>query len=364
MKSLRGSAAMPLGSNIARVTPWPRVSGLAAVAAAAVLLLAWYVWVLAPVEAAERDRVRTHDLVALLRAISGPGFGTEEGDARAIAVRLRQALPRIALHEPAVAARLSRTGTRMEDALRLGTYRGQHLVDVRAEISTAQRLVAQQALAGRADAMRLGNWAVLSLAIIIALVAFMVFTSRQKSNGAAPITVLGREQLGQLLFSVSPEAVCIADARSRIVAVNPAFCRVTGYESADVIGETLHFNRSGEQDQGFFDAMTAELARQGRWTGEIWQRRKTGEAYVEKVTQVSIEDSAGRPAGFLTVSMDLTANKDAERLITWQAQHDALTNCQSYAPVRATEQNHGAQPPRCCARRRAHRRPRPLQARQ
>ncbi len=316
---------MPLGSNIVRAAPWPRVSPFAAMAIAVSLLLAWYSWVMLPVETAERDRAQTHDLVMLLRTVSGSGFGTAESDARAIAIRLRQALPRVALLESSAAERLSRAGQRLEDALRLGSYQPQHLIDVRAEISTVQRLVAQRALARRADDSRLGDLAIVSLAVLMALAIWALISSSRTRSLGSPISVLGREQLGQLLFSVSPEPVCIADADERIVAVNPAFCRATGYEESEVIGEALHFNRSGEQDQAFFDSVDADLKRRGRWTGEIWQRRKTGEAYVEKVTRVRVTDDSGKSAGFLTVSMDLTANKDAERLITWQAQHDALT---------------------------------------
>jgi diguanylate cyclase (GGDEF)-like protein/PAS domain S-box-containing protein len=153
----------------------------------------------------------------------------------------------------------------------------------------------------------------------------MAFRIRARPSQRGVISVLGRERLGQLLFDVSPEAVSIADESERILAVNPAFCRVTGYDVHEAVGRQLGFNGSGEQDDRFFDIMRRDLAQSGKWAGEIWQRRKTGEAYAEKVTRVRIDDDSGVGCGYLTVSMDLSANKDAERLINWQAQHDALT---------------------------------------
>jgi diguanylate cyclase (GGDEF)-like protein/PAS domain S-box-containing protein len=302
-----------------------RMPALFATVAALVWLGIWYVWVLAPVELAERSRARNVDVVELLRGVSGGAQRTDTSAARALAVRLRQALPRVALYEAGAADRLTRAAQRMEDALRLGTYQPQHLIDVRAEIGSIQRVVAQEALHRRAADARLKTWSVASVMLVLLFALATLLSSRWRQSRPAPISILGRERLGHLLFSVSPEAVCIADADERIVAVNPAFCRVTGYEEAEAVGQPLHFNRSGEQDDSFFAAVTEDLGRHGSWTGEIWQRRKTGEAYAEKVTRVRVDDGAGRPAGFLTVSMDLTANKDAERLITWQAQHDALT---------------------------------------
>ena len=211
------------------------------------------------------------------------------------------------------------------DSLRLGTYDAalhraalDELRDVQLQlIASSQRTAAAVARSGqRVNVM---------LALLFAVTVALAVRLRTRPAGGGLISVLGREHLGQLLFDVSPEAVSIADPDERIVAVNPAFCRVTGYDGAEVVGRSLNFNRSGEQDERFFEAMRSDLAQSGKWAGEIWQRRKTGEAYAEKVTRVRIDDENGRGCGYLTVSMDLSANKDAERLINWQAHHDALT---------------------------------------
>ena len=109
------------------------------------------------------------------------------------------------------------------------------------------------------------------------------------------ISVLGREQLGQLLFDVSPEAVSIADhERTNSRGESGVLPRHRLRRRTKPWVDSLDFNGSGEQDDRFFESMRSDLAQSGKWAGEIWQRRKTGEAYAEKVTRVRIDDESGR----------------------------------------------------------------------
>jgi diguanylate cyclase (GGDEF)-like protein/PAS domain S-box-containing protein len=292
---------------------------------AALLLWAWYVWIFAPSIGIERERAMSGNaaqgLTAALRSV-----GTyDELRARELVVAMQRELPKLRRIDGIDAGPLEVRLQALGDSLRLGTYDAalhraalDELRDVQLQlIASSQRTAAAAARSGqRINVM---------LALLFAVTVALAVRLRTQPAGGGLISVLGREHLGQLLFDVSPEAVSISDPDERIVAVNPAFCRVTGYDVAEVVGRSLNFNRSGEQDERFFDAMRSDLAQSGKWAGEIWQRRKTGEAYAEKVTRVRIDDENGRSCGYLTVSMDLSANKDAERLINWQAHHDALT---------------------------------------
>jgi diguanylate cyclase (GGDEF)-like protein/PAS domain S-box-containing protein len=112
--------------------------------------------------------------------------------------------------------------------------------------------------------------------LVAAAVAIAALSRRIRRHGAAPI-----ERMGRLLFEHSPESVSVADAAKRIVAINPAYARVTGYTQTEVLGKALGFDATAEQDESLFRGMRAELTRVGRWTAEIWQRRRNGEAYAE-----------------------------------------------------------------------------------
>lgn len=129
---------------------------------------------------------------------------------------------------------------------------------------------------------------------------------------------------GKLLFAESPAGVVFTDLDDRIVEVNDAYVRTCGYPARELIGRELTFNRSGQQDEKFFAGMRQKLAEQGHWSGELWLRNKTGEAFADKVSRHAVF-RGGKLAGYLTLSMDVATSDDAQRLMLWQAHHDTLT---------------------------------------
>ena len=297
---------------------WAALSALAVV-------LAWNAFVLAPVQVAERERIERVAVVEDLQAALRRDVATDEESARAFLLDVRRVLPSLERVDMNAADRLRAAARRLEDALMLGRYEPSILTAALADFLAVERSLAQASVLGRERELRSGEVAVWSLYVLIAVALVVLIVAYRDRRRRALDFVLDQERLGKMLFAISPEAVAIADLHEKIVAVNPAYCRATGYDAQEVIGRSMHFNCSGEQDERFFASMRRELAIAGRWTGEIWQRRKTGEAYAEKVTRIAIADDRKRPSGFLSVSMDITASKDAERLINWQAQHDGLT---------------------------------------
>jgi len=131
--------------------------------------------------------------------------------------------------------------------------------------------------------------------------------------------------LAEQLFENSPGAVVVSDAYDRILAVNDAYTRMTGYSQAEVAGHDIGFNHAGQQDQAFYEAMRETLACRDRWIGEFWLRNKDGEAFADKVTRMRLAGQRNELLGYLTLSMDLLSSDDAKRLMLWQAHHDTLT---------------------------------------
>ena len=132
-------------------------------------------------------------------------------------------------------------------------------------------------------------------------------------------------RLHSRIFEHSEEAIMITDAHEIIVAVNPAFTLITGFESAEVVGETPRKFRSGRHDEVFFQAMWAALRETGYWHGEVWDRRKDGDIYPKWVSIGSVRDTHGEITHYFSIFSDITDRKRAEGRIHHLAYFDALT---------------------------------------
>src|SRR5687767_7310103 len=80
------------------------------------------------------------------------------------------------------------------------------------------------------------------------------------------------------------ESVLITDPHQVILAVNPAFTKVTGYQPEDVIGKTPRLLKSGKHKPIFYENLWKAVNEQGYWSGEVTNRRKDGELYTEWLT--------------------------------------------------------------------------------
>ena len=120
-------------------------------------------------------------------------------------------------------------------------------------------------------------------------------------------------------------AVMITDAEGTIVSVNRAFSRVTGWTAHEVIGQSPRMLASGRQDADFFEAMWNALLTRGRWQGELWNRRKSGEVYPEFLSVEALRSAGGGITHFVAVFSDLTERNEREQRLSYLAYHDELT---------------------------------------
>ena len=136
-----------------------------------------------------------------------------------------------------------------------------------------------------------------------------------------------REQLrvAASVFESSGQAITITDARGRIVSVNPAFEDVTGYRADEAIGRNPSMLASGRHDRPFYEEMWASLHTDGKWHGEIWNRRKNGEVYPEWLTISAVANADDEITHYVGCFSDISERKAAEDKIEFLAYHDALT---------------------------------------
>ena len=136
-----------------------------------------------------------------------------------------------------------------------------------------------------------------------------------------------RERLRQAaaVFDCTREGVLVTDAKGLIVHVNRAFMEITGYQREDVMGQPPSLFKSGRHSSSFYQQMFQSLEASGEWSGEIWNRRKSGEIYPQWQTIRVIHDDLGQVSHYVAVFSDISAIKHSERELAHLAHHDPLT---------------------------------------
>ena len=132
-------------------------------------------------------------------------------------------------------------------------------------------------------------------------------------------------RLASTVFVHAREAISITDADGTIIDVNHAFTRITGYSREEVIGQNHRILNSGRQDSAFYQAMWSALAADGHWSGEMWNRRKSGELLVELITISAVVAPDGKAQHYVALFSDITALKEHQQQLELIAHYDALT---------------------------------------
>lgn len=122
-----------------------------------------------------------------------------------------------------------------------------------------------------------------------------------------------RIQAGKMLRRLSgiieqaPLSVIITDRAGTIEYVNPRFSVVTGYSAAEVLGKNPRLLKSGATPPETYRAMWQAL-RQGQvWTGELLNRTKSGEPYLESAVIAPVVDDRGHVTHYVALKDDITA---------------------------------------------------------
>lgn len=132
-------------------------------------------------------------------------------------------------------------------------------------------------------------------------------------------------RLFEKVFVSANEAIMISDADNNIIIVNPAFTGVTGYSPDEVIGKNPRMFASGLMDADFYRNMWQTINTEGKWQGEMVDRRKDGEIYAEWLSISALRNDSGQLTHYVALMTDISERKAAEERMVYLAQHDILT---------------------------------------
>jgi diguanylate cyclase (GGDEF)-like protein/PAS domain S-box-containing protein len=140
--------------------------------------------------------------------------------------------------------------------------------------------------------------------------------------------VLSEQKVQQLanVFISAHEGIIITDLDAQIIETNIAFSKITGYSREEVIGKTPGHLSSGQHGREFYEAMWGKLKTEHYWSGEIWNRRKSGELFPEQLTISTVFDEQGNPSNYIGLFNDISVQKEQQRLLEYNAYYDGLTS--------------------------------------
>ncbi len=129
----------------------------------------------------------------------------------------------------------------------------------------------------------------------------------------------------QLLKALDIHAlVSITDLDGRITYANQNFCRISGYNRNELVGQNHRIVNSGYHDSAFFESMWQTISSGQVWQGEICNRNKNGDIYWVDTTLVPIPDHKKKPGKYISIRRDITPIKNnALHLLTLKSGLDA-----------------------------------------
>jgi diguanylate cyclase (GGDEF)-like protein/PAS domain S-box-containing protein len=134
-----------------------------------------------------------------------------------------------------------------------------------------------------------------------------------------------RLRLAASVFTHTSESIVITDGEGTILDANAAFTRIYGYTREEVLGQNPRLLNSGRQSRDFYADMWRQLRETGQWSGEIWNRAKSGQILPGMLTISAVPDAAGNTAQYVGLFSDLSPVKEREQQLRHVAHFDMLT---------------------------------------
>ncbi len=124
----------------------------------------------------------------------------------------------------------------------------------------------------------------------------------------------------------SHEAMTITDVNGIILKVNNAFTKITGYSQEEVIGQNPKILKSMKHDDEFYKNMWYELHTKGKWSKDIYNKRKNGDIYLERLSITAIKDVQDTTTHYIAQFLDISELQEAKEQAEYFAEHDFLTS--------------------------------------
>ena len=134
-----------------------------------------------------------------------------------------------------------------------------------------------------------------------------------------------REIAAEVMRSMA-ESVAVMDADFRFIAVNPAFCRMSGYDEMEVLGQDASILNGNQHEAAFYGEARSAIRTGDSWAGEMWQRRKDGVDFLCMIQCNAVTEPGTGQRRYVMVATDITERRRIEHELRFLANYDPLTN--------------------------------------
>lgn len=164
----------------------------------------------------------------------------------------------------------------------------------------------------------------------VALEKARMYEASQQHAAELALRLKEKKQTGEAMRIAAvtfetQEAILITDADGSILRVNQAFQDMTGYTPTEVFGHNPRMFQSGRHDAAFYKEMWSDLLATGKWSGELWDKRKNGEIFPKLTTITAVYDDNRQVTNYVAVSRDISNRKQSAQEIHQLAFYDPLT---------------------------------------
>jgi len=132
-------------------------------------------------------------------------------------------------------------------------------------------------------------------------------------------------KLAASVFTHALEGITITDATGAIIEVNDSFSLITGYSREEALGKNPRFLQSGRNGVDFYQTFWKKLQEEKNWSGEIWNRRKSGEIFAQLMTVSAVCDEHDNVLYYVSLFNDISQIKSHEQQLERIAHYDLLT---------------------------------------
>ncbi len=133
------------------------------------------------------------------------------------------------------------------------------------------------------------------------------------------------QKLAAAVFDCALDGIFITDTNGKILAANASASRITGYPNNELLGQNPRILKSDYHNEQFYQSLWQSVHENNQWQGEIWNKRKNGQIYPQWLSISPIKNNQGEVLNYIGLFIDISKQKEAEKRLIHQANHDKLT---------------------------------------